>query len=386
MLKILYHHRTSSQDGQAVHIEEMIAAFRALGHEIILVAPAGGEQSGTGIDDRWVVFLKRYLPRFCYELMELAYNLISYRELARLIRVHQPDCIYERYNLLLLSGTWARRRFRLPLILEVNSPIFEERLRYDGFSLHQIAKWCQAHIWTTADRVLPVTQVMAEIVYSYGVDPARTTVLHNGINVHQFEQLPAQAPTRAALGLDHKLVLGFTGFIRKWHGLDKVIAMLALDPPDSARHLLVVGDGPEREALEQQAKRLNIAHRVKFTGVVERQEVPGYVALFDIALQPAVVAYASPLKLIEYLASGKAIVAPAQPNICELLTDGQNALLFDPAQPDSMPQTINRLCQDPALMERLQTNARATIGSKKLTWAENAQTIAGLIEGLKSHA
>lgn len=386
MLKILYHHRTSSQDGQAVHIEEMIAAFRALGHEIILVAPAKTEHSGFGVDDRWVVFLKRHMPRFCYELMELAYNLVSYRELARLIHRHQPDCIYERYNLLLLSGGWASRRFRLPLILEVNSPIFEERLRYDGFSLHRIAKWCQTHIWTSADLVLPVTQVMADIVQGYGVDPTRTTVLHNGINLHQFEQLAAQAPARAVLGLNGKLVLGFTGYIRKWHGLDKVIAMLALDPPDSARHLLVVGDGPERVPLEQQAKQLNIQHRIQFTGVVHRKDVPGYVDLFDIALQPAVVAYASPLKLIEYLAAGKAIVAPAQPNICELLTDHHNALLFDPDQPDSMPAAINRLCQDKTLMERLQTNARDTIRVKQLTWSENAKKIVLLIEGLKRHA
>ncbi len=79
-------------------------------------------------------------------------------------------------------------------------------------------------------------------------------------------------------------------------------------------------------------RRLGIASRVHFTGIVERDDVAKYVAAFDIALQPAVVAYASPLKLFEYLALGKAIVAPGQPNIREILTHEKNALLFDPAR------------------------------------------------------
>jgi len=386
MLKILYHHRTSSKDGQAVHIEEMIAAFKAQGHEVIIVAPAGRENTEFGVDDKRVAFLKRYMPRFCYELMELAYNWVAYRELVKAIKLHQPDCIYERYNLFLLSGIWVKNRFNLPLILEVNSPIFEERLRYDGFSLHRIAKWCQSYIWKSADFLLPVTQVMADIVHQYGIDSRKTLVIHNGINLHQFEQAAPSEAAKAALGLNNKLVLGFTGFIRKWHGLDKVIDMLANDAPNSARHLLVVGDGPERSNLEQQAKSLNIEDRVSFTGVVERSQIPAYVALFDIALQPAVVAYASPLKLIEYLAAGKAIVAPDQPNIGELLTDQENALLFNPDQANSMPETINRLCKDQALIERLQKNARDTIVRKQLTWDENAQKITRLIEGFKHHA
>ncbi|MFZ6691567.1 glycosyltransferase family 4 protein [Undibacterium sp. SXout20W] len=386
MLKILYHHRTSSKDGQAVHIEEMIAAFKSLGHKVIVVAPEGSQKTGFGVDDRRVAFLKRYMPRFIYELMELAYNWVSYRELAKAIKLHQPDCIYERYNLFLLSGIWAKRRFHLPLILEVNSPIFEERLRYDGFSLHRIAKWCQTYIWKSADFVLPVTQVMADIVLQYGSDPKKTMVIHNGINLHEFEEIAAVESAKMALGLHDKLVLGFTGFIRKWHGLDKVISMLANDEPDSRRHLLVVGDGPERVHLEAQAKSLNIQDRVSFTGLIERNEIPTYIAMFDIALQPAVVAYASPLKLIEYLAAGKAIVAPNQPNIGELLTDQDNALLFDPNRPGSMPETINRLCRDQSLIERLQKNARSTINEKQLTWESNAKKIIGLIEGFKRHA
>lgn len=385
-MKILYHHRTRSKDGQSVHIEEMIAALRKLGHVVILVAPAGDGEQRFGSDDKALVFLKRHVPQFFYELMELGYNLIALRDLTRAVKQHQPDCIYERYNLFLLAGIWTARKYRVPLMLEVNSPIYEERSRYDGISLRRLAQWSQRYVWNAADQVVPVSQAMAGIVASYGVAPEKMHVIHNGINLDEFSQRAPDATARTTLGLEHKLVLGFTGFVRQWHGLNKVIDLIASDPPDSPRHLLVVGDGPERSRLEQQAQRLNVQDRVSFTGMIGREKIPDYVATFDIALQPAVVAYASPLKLIEYLALGKAIVAPAQANICELLTDEQNALLFDPDQPDALPEAINRLCEDQALRSRISKNARSTIFDKQLTWESNARQVVQLFGRLIRHA
>ncbi len=272
------------------------------------------------------------------------------------------------------------------MLLEINSPIFEERSRYDGLSLQRLARWSQNYTWQAADFVLPVTQVMAEIVQSYGVPADRMMVIHNGINTREFENVADNSSVKSSLGLTNKLVLGFTGFVRDWHGLDKVIDMIAKDPDDSGRHLMVVGDGPARESLEQQAKTLNVSNRVSFTGIVGREQIPQYVSAFDIALQPAVVAYASPLKLFEYLALGKAIVAPAQPNIRELLSDEHNAVLFDPDQADGLPKAIDRLCNDDVLRRHVSKNASATINDLQLTWKANAERVVGLFERLKQHA
>ena len=114
-MKILYHHRTASKDGQAVHIEEMIEALRALGHEVRVVAPMAEDQSGQGqmgSDMGWVHKLKALMPKALYELMELAYSWVAYRKLMQAARDFQPDVIYERYNLFLLSGLMAARRLK----------------------------------------------------------------------------------------------------------------------------------------------------------------------------------------------------------------------------------------------------------------------------------
>jgi glycosyltransferase involved in cell wall biosynthesis len=381
-VRILYHHRTRSKDGQYVHIEEMIHALRKQGHEVIIVAPPSAETEDFGSDAGAVALLKRWLPKWFYELMELGYSAVAYRRLAKAIREHKPDCIYERYNLFLPAGIWAARRYKLPLLLEVNAPILEERSRYDGLSLTRLARWSQAYAWRNADVTLPVTQVLGDIVASYGVDPKRIVVIPNGINGERFESAPDVEAAKRALGLDGRLVLGFTGFVRDWHGLDKVLNLIANDPPASRRHLLVVGDGPARPNLERQARELGIENRVTFTGIVGRDDVARHVAAFDVALQPAVVAYASPLKLFEYLALGKAIVGPAQPNIEEILVQNQNAVLFDPDNTDALAEAIQVLCTDDALRARVAENARATIVTRQLTWDANARRVVGLFDEL----
>ena len=381
-MKILYHHRTRSKDGQYVHIEEMIEALRALGHEVIIVAPSATENADFGSDGGFIARLKQHLPQFIYELMELAYALLAYLRLARAVREHQPDCLYERYNLFQPAGVWIKRFYGLPFLLEVNAPIFAERAHYDGISLQRIARWSERYTWCNADLVLPVTQVLGNMVQQEGVPPERITVIPNGINSERFAANPDTAHAKRALGLEGLFVLGFTGFVRDWHGMDKVIDFIAQAGAQWHCHLLLVGDGPVREALVQQAQRLGVADHVTFTGVVQRDQVASYVAAFDIALQPAVVAYASPLKLFEYLALGRAIVAPSQANIREVLQDGVNALLFDPEDEAGLVKAIQRLIEDPALRQRLALKAGATISERGLTWHANAQRVTQLARSL----
>lgn len=381
-MKILYHHRIRSKDGQYVHVEEMIGAMKALGHEVVLVAPAAMEKEEFGADAGMVAWMKRHLPRILYELLELSYALLAYFRLRRAVRTHRPDCLYERYNLFLPAGVWLKRRYGLPMLLEVNSPLYQERARYDGIFLQRLAQWSQRYTWRGADYVLPVTRVLGDMVAAAGVPEARIQVIPNGIDPARFATAADTETAKRMLGLQGRMVLGFTGFLRNWHGLDLVLDLLAHDTAETARHLLVVGDGPARADLEAQARRLGIADRLTITGIVGRDEVARYIAAFDIALQPAVVAYASPLKLFEYLVLGRAIVAPAQPNIMEVLEDGVNAALFDPERPQALAEAIERVSRDAGLRARIAAGARASIDKQGLTWRRNAERVSQLFHEL----
>jgi len=379
-LKILYHHRIRSKDGQYVHIAELIQALRKLGHVVILVEPPAFKSAKFGDDAGVIAVLKRYCPQFVYELMEFAYSFVVYWRLRKAVLSHRPDCLYERYNLLQPAGVWLKHRFNLPMLLEVNAPLFEERAKYDGIALPWLARWSERYTWRGADYVLPVTEVLAKRVEAAGVHRESIVVIPNGINPDEFGGEVDNEQAKRRLGLEGRLVVGFTGFLKDWHGLEKVIELVA--SADAGWHLLIVGDGPARAALEKRAMALNVTNRLTFTGVVGRDQVAAHVAAFDVALQPAVVDYASPLKLFEYMALGRPVVAPAQPNIMEILTDGEDAVLFDPRDPQGLGGAVERLCRDAGLRQRIGEAGRRTIQSRRLTWADNAARVTELFAGL----
>ena len=108
----------------------------------------------------------------------------------------------------------------------------------------------------------------------------------------------------------------------------------------------------------------------------------GLISAFDIALQPGVTAYASPLKTYEYMALGRAIVAPDTPNIREIVSHGETALLFDPDSTTAFGQAIERLAGNLALRAKLGAAARATIVDRGLTWENTARRVIALARPL----
>ncbi|MDE2333442.1 MAG: glycosyltransferase family 4 protein [Rhodospirillales bacterium] len=368
-MRILYSHRIQSRDGQSVHVEELVAALRALGHEVVVVGPGFYEHSGFGGESALVARLRRLLPGAVGELAELAYNFPAYRRLARACEALRPDLIYERYNLYYLAGAWLARRRGIRFFLEVNGPLAEERTKHGGLQLRALARRCEASVWRAADLALPVTAVLRERLLRVGVRPERARVVPNGVVLERF--VPRQ---EALAGEAEAPVLGFVGFVRDWHGLDTVIRGMAAQPGMRVT-FTVVGEGPAKPALQALAAELGVAERVRFVGLVAHETVPATVSAFDIALQPRSVDYASPLKIFDYMAAGRAIVAPDQPNIREVLEDGRTALLFDPARPEAMWEAVARLLADPQLRRRLGQAARAELEARDYTWRGNAARI-----------
>jgi len=374
-MKILYSHRIGSRDGQGVHLDAMVAALRADGHIVHVVGPAGFENTGLGSDNRMVTLLRQSLPAWVGELAELAYVVPSTLRLARAAASFQPDVIYERANLFHLAGAWVAARRRVPLLLEVNAPLADERASFGKLKLKRLAAALERLAWRRATYVLPVTDVLAARIAASGVPQSRIRVVPNGIDLQDFPLEPS-----AELA-GEQLVLGFVGFVRDWHGLDRVVRSLAAYRASRPLALHVVGDGPARAGLEALAKELGVSSRVRFSGLTHRDAIPGMIGAFDIALQPASVPYASPLKVFEYMAAGRAIIAPDQPNLREILEHERTALLFDPRDPDAMWNAVERLAADEALRRRLGKAARAEILSRDLTWSGNARTVAGLAAG-----
>ena len=366
-MKILYSHRIQSRDGQSVHLEDLISAFRRAGHEVRIVGPASYATARFGDSGGAAGALRRILPPLIGELAELAYNLPAFWRLWRAARHFQPDLIYERYNLFFLAGAWVARLYRCPYLLEVNSPLADERAAHGGLRLQSLARLGERMVWRAADRIFAVTQILADLLISQGAPPDRITITPNGVDLSRFPHPVQPNP-------DHPPILGFIGFVRPWHGLDRLIDAMAADPSVPLT-LIIAGDGPALPDLRARAATHGITARVRFAGLVTREDIPAFLATIDIALQPASVAYASPLKLFEYMAAGCAIIAPDQPNIREVLTHDASAWLVDPTDHQAFWHAIRHLASQRALRARLGAAARAEIIAHPYLWDANAARI-----------
>ena len=386
-MRILYHHRTQAEDGQAVHIRALQRAFRELGHEVreFGLVSREGKNSAPRRFSPWSLLSRA--PRFVRELAEYAYGPLVRGGLIRAAREHGAEVLYERYAFGNTAGIAAARALRIPLVLEVNSPMALELARTRGLAMPRVAERMERHIFGRADLVCVVTEVLRGMLVELGVAPERLLVTPNGVAPELYAH-PDREAARRALGLaaeDGGAVLGFVGYYRDWHRLDLVLDALATPALARAR-LVLVGEGPAHEALARQARDAGLERRVHFAGPRAHDAIPALLPAFDVALVPAINPYASPLKLHEYLAAGLAVVAPDQPNLRECLVDGDNALLVPPGDGAALAAALARLADDGPLRARLGERARATIVERDLTWRGNARRVLEAVQRLRGRA
>ncbi len=146
---------------------------------------------------------------------------------------------------------------------------------------------------------------------------------------------------------------------------------------------LLVGDGPG--AMAARCRLSPLGARVMATGAMPHAEVPGLVAAFDIGVLPETSFYACPLKVIEWMAAGKAVVAPRRGPLGEMLADGEEGLLFPPRDVDAMVAAVLRLVDRPALRLRLAAAAAAR-ASASLSWTDNARRVVAVLDQARNRA
>ena len=386
--RILYHQRTQDADGQRVHIREIQDGLRRLGHHVEEVSPVrAAEQAGDHLVStrrrRLLGTVSRLAPKGAYELLQWAYNGYAYLALTRAIRQSRPDFIYERYALNTIAGVLAARRFGIPLLLEVNSPLAEEQYGLGKVMFYGVARRTERFVLRRATKVLAVTGVLRDrLCRQASLDAAHVLVVQNGVRTEAFVRAAAERDaTRHSLGVEGAVVVGAVAFFHRWHGVEMLIDCIARNPVlRDAVALLLVGDGPALPELKLRVANHGLDRHVVFTGPIPHDRIPALMSAMDVAVLPKAVDYASPLKLFEYMAAGAAIVAPRQPNLLEVVTEGHDAVCFAPEDGAELEGALQRLVQDPLLRGRLGAAARATIERGGYTWDGNAGRIVNAFE------
>lgn len=375
-MRILYHHRTQGEEPESIHINAVVTALRDLGHDVLVVGPtAMDKEPGSASSPHWMVRVKRAAPRPLFELLQIAYNLVALKRLRRAADDFRPDLIYERYALFGFAGVLFASRRGLPLILEVNTPYAQAWAKYFGLHLQRLGRWLERRTLRGADHIITVTQTQRALLQGLGIPASRISVSHNAIDPDWFSNDRQFDPRiRSSLGLQN-IVVGFVGTMNRWQGIPEFKQVIGdVLGQCSNVSFLFVGDGEFRPVLEEFSRSHGLEKRVVFTGRKPHREVPPLVAAMDIAVLLDSNNYGSPMKLFEYWAMGKAVIAPRVEPVLEVLRDGETGLLIDPGNARQMVDRILELARDAALRDRLGRAGRAYVVANH-TWRTNALEI-----------
>ncbi len=384
--------------GASVHVRRLVAALEAEGHEIVLLAPQAGRGAGESVRARLVeippagpaaAVLEALRDetvcrdnRLAKDLRNVLYTAWLPDRAEEALRGFAPQVVYERYCLFGTAGLTLARRLGVPLMLEVNAPLVEEQESQRGLSLPLAARAAQRLVFREADRLIVVSRWLRDYVVAEGAAPDRVTIMPNGADADLFSPRSGER-RRRDLGWEDRFVAGFVGSMKSWHGLTTVLeAMALLGVPRSRFRLLLVGDGPELPALRRQAEALGLADGVRATGAVPYPEVPEWMATMDAALAPyapSAEEYFSPVKLFEYMAMERPVVAAAVEQTLQVIEEGTTGWLYAPGDAAALASRLEWLAVHPREAAAAGEAARLAVMARH-TWRHNARQVAQLAQ------
>lgn len=393
-MNILYLHRTQGKGVEGVHIYEMVRALCNLGHDVTVVSPAGVEgyskgkaagglvSRGSQVEVKSIFkVISKYMPEMCFELAEILYNFAADRKISRILKEKKYDFIYERYAIFNWAGVKAAKTNNIPILLEINYTSYTPLYRKRNVLLKPLAHWIDRKIFRKINGFIAVSTYLKNHLVELQVPAKKVIVLANAADPDKFSPEVSGARIRKRYNIQDKKVIGFSGGFYPWHGLNLLIKVF-IDLKRNYENivLMLIGEGPLKEQLERKVNEYNMTKHVIFTGKVDQEKLPEYIATFDIAVMPDSNNYGSPMKVYEYMAMGKPVVAPILGPLEDGIKHGENGFLFRQKDEKELAKALADLINNDTVREKIGKAGRENILSDH-TWQINAEKIIELYNG-----
>jgi len=389
---ILYHLRTQGTGSEGIHIRGIVNAFRKKGYTVDFLWPLGeGDptvRAGNNPYDRKkskskLEVIVPMIPGPVFAFLEFLYNFWAYRNFKSLVKNKKYLFIYERHYFFSIASGLIARRFNIPLVVEINELAGFKRVRKNH--LTRLAMWCERSLFKNATLISVVSKhIRDEILRRYKeVSPEKVHVIPNGVEESYFDENFNGNAIRERFGVQDKIVFGFVGFFlheKSWHKLEWFLPVFleATEGMDDVA-IMLVGDGPGRKGLEEIAKEHNAEERVIFTGSVPNSEVGHYLKAMDIGVIPHTNEYRSPIKMFEYMALGKPILAPDAEPVVSVIGGIQRDYLFETESEDSLKKTILHILATRNKWQEIGEKLNK-LTREKYTYEKHGETILNLME------
>lgn len=389
-MKILYYspHPTvnmAAPSGPGTHIREIVAAFENEGHTVVKMI-AGGEELKTGVQSQIQYrrrSIKKFIPNIVWQTLKdwklLQFDGYNKKQLTDLIHKEKPDVIYERSYYLMSSGYEVAKKFGIPYYCEINAPYPEEKRSMEGVSMflgkaNSIEKTQVAE----AKNVFVVSTALKDyLTKKCGVDPQKIIVTPNAVNPQNITVDPVKVSAiknQCRFGSED-CVIGFVGSIFPYHGVDTLLQSFHALRSEGKSHLrlLIVGDGEILPQLKAYTDEKSMSDAVYFTGNVPHKEVFNYIAAMDIAVMARSNWYGSPVKIFEYGALGKKIVAPDVVPVRDVMQPEIDGLLVN-ENSDDLTHALSRMISDESSGEQMAQHFKMKV-LNSYTWQKIGSTI-----------
>ncbi|MFC1684777.1 TIGR04063 family PEP-CTERM/XrtA system glycosyltransferase [Pseudomonadota bacterium] len=291
------------------------------------------------------------------------------KRLAEIIPLVKPDILHAHSPALNgMAAVNAGRQFGLPVVYEIRA--FWEDAAVDhgtckeGGLRYRLTRDMETKVIRQADAVTTICDGLRKDIVARGINEAKVSVIPNAVDPEKFSLgREAKQELQEKLGLAGCRVLGFIGSFYAYEGLSLLLQTL---PQICARHndikVLLVGGGPQEQALRQQANELGIESAVIFTGRVPHTEVNDYYDLVDILVYPRLsmrlTELVTPLKPLEAMAQGRLFIASDVGGHHELVEDGVTGRLFKAGDVAALAGLIDSVLAEPGQWPLLKANGR----------------------------
>ena len=279
-----------------------------------------------------------------------------------------------------------KKRFGYKTLFEVNGlPSIELKYHYPGLDQDLLAKIKEQEIATLhlSDAIICPSNVTRDYIASLGLSRKLITVIPNGVSPSDFSASPL--PSREG----RIPTLLYIGTLADWQGLEVVIKALPKILEQQAVRLQIVGRGRsrQRKVLSKHIRKLGVEGSVFVQPAVPHHEVPALIAESDICVAPLglndrnVTQGACPIKVLEYMASSRPLIASNMPIVRELVREDVDGLLFSPNDPEDLARKVLMLLSDVGLSKRLAESATER-ALTKFTWHESQKKLVKVYEKL----
>jgi glycosyltransferase involved in cell wall biosynthesis len=362
--------KLADMTGDAIHVKEATKALASLGEEVYLAVPAGGATASEIAD------LAEGRVRVL--LVTTAGNVGPARECRRFVKEYRADVIYER-RFSPKIGAAVSLASGVPLVVEVNGLVDVEakvlgRPARGGTVAAPIRGAVQKRSYQRAARVIAVTPALGEeIRRRYRVPSAKIVIIPNGADVDRFRPSSAPAAKKAIDVVPSRPVACFVGTLFPWQGIDHMLNAAPLVVRAVPEILfLIVGNGPLLESLRSAVRQRGLDRSFRIQGQVSHSDVPRYVNAAEVCLalkDPKIGGFESgfsPLKLYEYLACGRPVVATRTAGF-EILEEADCGILVDPFDAPQVANAIVQVVTDDERRTKMGIRARS-IAVDRFSW------------------